>query len=560
MVLQTGVLLMGCDRQSDYDARLLAADSIVRHAPDSALTLLSAIDAHRLKTAQDRALYALLLTQARYGCYEVATSDSLINVALDYYQSHPREREKLTRALIYKAAVMEELGEPQSAMTYYKQAESTVAPDDYFNQGYIRFRLGQIYNDSYVADNVDISHFKQALRYFEMVPDSFYIIASLCQMGSAYYKSDHDSALHYLCQADALAKTLHEKQLEHFALNYIADMKMLSNIPADLDTAKTIALSVLSDSCRSSENNHFLMIAAYVLAKQGKTDSCYHYLNRVSDQELTASEQVFYDKCMAEAAISHGDVEGYQRHYEKMNNLSDSLVSSDLQNKLREVDARYDNEVLKNENLRKRVMIVALALGSLVLLSALAIVTLLFLRNRARRKQQLRDYEDTIERLHEESLQLKAQLDDNQVMNEGLKAAIRTQLDAFSQLVERHHYEYTHNPKKFSEIFRKSYSVYQPDSSFWASLSDYADSTCGGIITQTRETHPDLSEREVRFLSLCCCNLPSTVVMACMGYNDPHSLYNKKRRLAGKLGPYEKLEDYVIQFMESGLIPEQEEM
>ena len=84
----------------------------------------------------------------------------------------------------------------------------------------------------------------------------------------------------------------------------------------------------------------------------------------------------------------------------------------------------------------------------------------------------------------------------------------------------------------------------------WKSLGDYADSTCAGIITSTRETHPDLGERELRFLSLCCCNLPTTVVMACMGYNDPHSLYNKKRRLAEKLGPYEKLEDYIIQFME----------
>ena len=32
---------------------------------------------------------------------------------------------------------MEELGHPDSAMHYYKTAEATAAPDDYFNLAYI---------------------------------------------------------------------------------------------------------------------------------------------------------------------------------------------------------------------------------------------------------------------------------------------------------------------------------------------------------------------------------------------------------------------------------------
>lgn len=36
--------------------------------------------------------------------------------------------------------------------------------------------------------------------------------------------------------------------------------------------------------------------------------------------------------------------------------------------------------------------------------------------------------------------------------------------------------------------------------------------------------------------------------MACMGYNDVHSVYNKKRRVAQELGLTCKLEDYIAQF------------
>ena len=62
------------------------------------------------------------------------------------------------------------------------------------------------------------------------------------------------------------------------------------------------------------------------------------------------------------------------------------------------------------------------------------------------------------------------------------------------------------------------------------------------------EAHDTLAEDDVRFLALCCCDLPTTVVMACMGYNDVHSVYNKKRRVAQELGLTCKLEDYIAQF------------
>ena len=150
-----------------YDARLVGADSLLRcNAPDSALRLLVAIDGAKLPSAGDRAYHALLLTQAQYRCYEDITSDITINVALDYYRHHAEEQEKLTRAYIYKGAVMEVLGDAGQAMFCYKQAKAAVGADDLFNQGYIRLRIANIYRDNLVADNSNIQLFKEALQYF----------------------------------------------------------------------------------------------------------------------------------------------------------------------------------------------------------------------------------------------------------------------------------------------------------------------------------------------------------------------------------------------------------
>lgn len=211
--------LGGCGGHPHYDTRLTAADSLLKLDVDSALTLLEAINPGSLGNEADRAYHALLLTEARYRCYIPATSDSLINLALDYYERHGEEREKLTRAYIYKGAVMEELGENREAMQHYKRALSQVAADDYFNQGYIRLRMGNIYRNNLVADSADIMMFKEALNYFKQVPDSFYVLTCLAEIGSSYGKNNLDSVLHYLYLADTLAETIHADQLR--AINRI---------------------------------------------------------------------------------------------------------------------------------------------------------------------------------------------------------------------------------------------------------------------------------------------------------------------------------------------------
>ena len=181
-------LLAGCrsEKTPSYDERLSAADSVLRHNdPDSALRLLSDIDGGRLPSAADRAYHALLLTQAQYRCYADITSDSTINVALDYYKRHVAgEQEKLTRSYIYKGAVEEVLNKPEDAMTLYKQAVGVAEDDDHFNLGYAKMRIGSLYRDHLTADYPYIHYFKEALKHFEQVPDSFYITNCLSSISS----------------------------------------------------------------------------------------------------------------------------------------------------------------------------------------------------------------------------------------------------------------------------------------------------------------------------------------------------------------------------------------
>lgn len=548
-LLVLAMMVGGCEKQQPYDSRLVAVDSIMRQDPDSALALLEGMNSADLATAGDQAYYALLLTQARYRCYVVATSDSTINTALDYYRHHDNEREKLTRAYIYKGAVMEELGDPKAAMNYYQEAKNTVAPDDLFNQGYIRLRMGCIYRDNVAADTIDITLIKQALYYFKQIPDSFYILTCQNSIGSSYVGINQDSALLYLEQAQMLAKQLHQDGMEETCLRYLADLKMFSDNAEDVEMAKRIALSqVNKDKKPEDELTHFLLIAAYTLARQDKPDSATYYINQVRDNKLSDGLRVLDYNCLAEIARSRGDIKGYQYYYKHCVQLSDSISNNDMQRQLRELELKYDNEALKYKALKYRTNWQLSLLGALLLLSVLTIALMMVSRKSAQRKRLLQESQDTIERLHGDTARLAAQLAKNEEMSEDLKQTIRHQIDTFTQLVEMHYQRVGQNPRKFVEHFKKSYSVSQPDLSFWTGIRAYADSTCGGIITHTLAACPSLNETDVRFLSLCCCDLPTTVIMACMGYNDSHSFYNKKRRIAEAIGLKGKLDSYIQAF------------
>ena len=548
-LLVLAMMVGGCEKQQPYDSRLVAVDSIMRQDPDSALALLKGMNSADLATAGDQAYYALLLTQARYRCYVMATSDSTINVALDYYRHHDNEREKLTRACIYKGAVMEELGDPKGALNNYQEAKSVVAPDDLFNQGYIRLRMGNIYRDNVAADTIDITLIKQALYYFKQIPDSFYILTCQNSIGSSYVGINQDSALLYLEQAQMLAKQLHQDGMEETCLRYLADLKMFSDNAEDVEMAKRIALSqVNKDKKPEDELTHFLLIAAYTLARQDKPDSATYYINQVRDNKLSDGLRVLDYNCLAEIARSRGDIKGYQYYYKHCVQLSDSISNNDMQRQLRELELKYDNEALKYKALKYRTNWQLSLLGALLLLSVLTIALMMVSRKSAQRKRLLQESQDTIERLHGDTARLAAQLAKNEEMSEDLKQTIRHQIDTFTQLVEMHYQRVGQNPRKFVEHFKKSYSVSQPDLSFWTGIRAYADSTCGGIITHTLADCPSLSETDVRFLSLCCCDLPTTVIMACMGYNDSHSFYNKKRRIAEAIGLKGKLDSYIQAF------------
>ena len=82
-------LSSSCHRTADNETAdiLKNVESYISDRPDSALTVIQSIGADDLSSRELKAKHALLLSQALDKNFIDLTSDSLINIAVDYYLS-----------------------------------------------------------------------------------------------------------------------------------------------------------------------------------------------------------------------------------------------------------------------------------------------------------------------------------------------------------------------------------------------------------------------------------------------------------------------------------------
>ena len=131
---------------------LSQAEGLIWAAPDSALHILESISTSRHLTGKEQADYALLLSLAQYRCYIPVSSDSLINLAIEYYKDK-NDADKKGAAFYVKGCILEEYTKDiPNALLAYKEAEMCI-PD--MNE---KRYVARIYSSlGYINKNLSIS-------------------------------------------------------------------------------------------------------------------------------------------------------------------------------------------------------------------------------------------------------------------------------------------------------------------------------------------------------------------------------------------------------------------
>ena len=530
-------VVTGCTTR--YDSRLIEADNLMQSNPDSALALVEAVTPADLATEGDRAYRDLLLTQARYKCYITATSDSNINRALDYYRQHKNEREKLTRALIYKGAVMEELGHPDSAMRYYKQAEATADDHDYANLGQVNTRIASLYRQYFMDATTCYDRYKQALHYHQLTSNKHQQQLCLFNMAACNAISKNGDAIGLLEESFDLANELNDSSSCFKCKELLCRQLLMSD--STLNAAKETAQQCLSVYGRFV-NYDLLLDLASIYVKQEMLDSALFYLQHV-DERLSADNfaQVKVRKylLLSKIADRQGDQAKSKLYGDLSRYVTDSINNSRSKYELQMIDHTIEHQQTETKAQERRTLSSQVSTLSIVLsLALMALAVFIFYHFSQRRYLQSLIYElktDTKGRIdnHEPLLgKIDAQyaLIDHYVKN--LVSFMQLSIDASEN----------DSPKVIRGRIKTMVQDVTNDD-FWNQLRDYLDRNHHNIITRIAQ-NPHIKKKDLRFIELMCCDFNYLEIAVTLKL-APKYISEKRQEIAKKLGINMPLQEYL---------------
>ena len=348
LFILTILLLLACTacyRSTRHVTEHLSqAEGLIWAAPDSALHLLESISASRHLTGKEQADYALLLSLAQYRCYIPVSSDSLINLAIEYYKDK-NDADKKGAAFYVKGCRLEEYCKDiPNALLAYKEAETCIPDmDDKQYVARIYSSLGYINKKSF--------HLEPAKEYYQKAvqanidgKDTVAYASNLLNLSTLYYTLHQaDSANRCINTLIDIADSLNDLDLQVKIYNNIANRKIFEKNYAEAEKYLIHAIRLSSPHFPDKLSLGLANLYAYTGQKE-KADSLFTHL--LSCPDLLVRSNSYLD-LLNYFLASHPQEHSYLNHYIA---LTDSIYKENRAEEVGKIQQKYDNEVLARTN------------------------------------------------------------------------------------------------------------------------------------------------------------------------------------------------------------------
>ena len=383
-------------------------ESVMWNHPDSALSMLERMPKPSPDDRLNNATWCLLYTQAWDKNYRRHTSDSLVNIALRYFDKREDGLRK-AQAWFYKGSVLYDLGKLEEATECYVRARDLTASfDDPLFASLICQTLGRIYREQGIYDKA-FNLFREAINYTTQIPRSNDWSYAYSELGRTFAQRDQsDSARHYFELSLENAELIKDLKMQGMAINelgvtYQAD----GNYKKALEYGKKgLALKQLQGDKRNIPQIKYSLGSVYYYMNE--LDSAQKYFQESLSSSRIQTKRGAYKTLYAISSKQgkHKEAIDYIEQYLVYN---DSINNMDLARVIAEAQEKYDNEKLENE--KKSLMlekerlqmsilcggiVVALLVGSI----AFAYQRKLWLKERSLRKSE-EEIQEYLSNLHE---------------------------------------------------------------------------------------------------------------------------------------------------------------
>lgn len=341
--------LNACHSARTEHPSLSRAEQIMNAHPDSALSLLENIQQPEMLSAEDYATWCLLLTQAQDKKDGKHTSDSLINVAVKYFEKR-KDPLHYAKALYYKGRVCQELGENEDALTFYLRARNEIEEiNDYNLLFLICSHLGTLYGHMEMKKEA-LSAYQESYKYAVMDKDSSAISYSLSYIGRIYgLNKNWESSIVNYKQAVRIAEAIRDSSalwlsMKELSMIYIRDRKF---------SEASTCLSKLDDNWAKKgfvkDIGRFYLTIGNLYRLQEDIDNAVIYLNKalVTNNIYTRRDIYLCFYYLYETSGEYKKAVDYNNLYKK---CVDSIQPEEYKKSFREITAKYENEKLLNAN------------------------------------------------------------------------------------------------------------------------------------------------------------------------------------------------------------------
>lgn len=392
---------------------LAKADSLLmKENPDSALKELTTIGRPDDNDRKCKAYYGLLVTQARYLLNMNADSTANIDYAIKYYEK-TNDKEKLARALHWKAGLLREAEKYLEAIEAEKGAEANVNADKspmlamriYDTMSWLNDQTGNYP----LAKEYAFKQLKQAerLKDKERIADAHYQIANI------YTQLEKtDSALYHIEKSILLID--HVKTLKQSILHYAALCYRNTGQWEKAEEYIRKGMKIIPETDRDA-------LLGDIYIHTGRANEGVAILQKVLP-ELEGTDKWVAMQLIEDVMMKQGRYAEAARLQEEITLMKDSLTKEKKMAEALEVQKKYDKraaEAKSDETPGKGSLWIVAEVVFLTAIIASCILYVFSQRKKQKKysheidkaKRKITEFEDRISRLNEEKEKNKNEID-----------------------------------------------------------------------------------------------------------------------------------------------------
>ena len=554
--------LVACSRSTNVSPLLKKAEEYMNEKPDSALLLLDSITTYRedMSEAQN-ALWCLLYTQAQDKKRIEHTSDSLIQIAVKYYEKTNFKARKM-QAYYYCGNVFYDLNDALQAQEYYLKAyEVGKKLNNPYLLGRLCANLGTLYTYQELYQPA-MAFQKEAVDCFLRDEDTVSLSVTFRNIARIHVcESRLDSAIVYYSKALLYTSGSHE----FYMLNELADAY---GRVGDTETGLTYAwkaysqIEIADDSCLVN------LTLGDLYLKSGKMDSAYHYLSfcRKSTDIYTLKDTYYWLSQLEKARRNLDAYVVFQEQYEAFRDSTDRLTYKET---LTRLQSMYDyllvereKEYYRKEADRKTIYMYSF-LGGTILFLLVAVILVFSIKEK--KKEKKKQYLRLQEQQARESKQYQAErnatileLEQKTRLANGLKM----ELDIMKGIKNEQTVDQTDFPitkeeqyKIFltSDLYRGLRSKWDKlDSEQWLEVVKWIDHILYLNFTyKIKMMYPQISEQDLQICCLTKLEIPVSRMAVLLAKTSQAISLGRKRlykKMTGKQGTAQDFDTLILSF------------